>query len=493
MLNGKRFGDVREIVNIIKYTMFQRIYRIIITWGISACSVYAACGEESTRYLRDSIPERWSYQPEFAMEIPEPGNGWWKCFADPTLDSLMTLGIENNYNIAMAVRRSEIARNNMRSAQGGWMPSFGLDAGWTKARSSGKIIHPYSNGITQSYFSAGLSASWEIDIFGKVASKVKAEKVAWKASRAEYAGVMLSVNAQIATAYMKLRMLQQQLCVANRHAENQMKIVNIAKARFETTLASKLDVAQAYEVYYSTTASVPMLENSIHTVINSLAVLTGIPITEAQKILGEKSEMPEYIQMVNAGIPIELLRRRPDIVQAEMELAQYAAEIGIAKKDFLPTLSINGSIGSSTHRLGDLMKSETFTYSVAPTLSWTIFDGLARKYNLANARETMAIGIDNYNLTVSNAVQEADNALATYYSSLRYVDAVQKVVEQNKEELALAIDRYKNSLSPMSDVVTAQLNSLAAENQIIEAKGTALSALISLYEALGGSFDIDNI
>ena len=138
-------------------------------------------------------------------------------------------------------------------------------------------------------------------IFGKVASRVKAEKEAWKASRAEYAGVMLSVNAQIASAYMKLRVLQQQLEVANRHAENQMKIVNIAKARFETTLASKLDVAQTYEVYYSTTASVPMLENSIHTVINSLAVLTGRPITA---------------------------------VQAEMELAQYAAEIGIAKKMF---------------------------------------------------------------------------------------------------------------------------------------------------------------
>ena len=123
----------------------------------------------------------------------------------------------------------------------------------------------------------------------------------------------------------------------------------------------------------------------------------------------------------------------------------------------MPTLSINGSIGSSAHSLGDLMKSDTFTYSVAPTLSWTIFDGLTRKYNLANARETMAIGIDNYNLTVSNAVQEVDNALATYYSSLRYVDAVQKVVEQNKEELALAIDRYKNSLGPQCKVDPAAL------------------------------------
>lgn len=176
MLNGKRFAKVREIVNIIKHNMFQRIYRIIVIWWISLYTVYSACGEETSRYLRDSIPERWSYQSESALEIPEPENGWWKCFADPTLDSLITLGMENNYNIAMAVRRAEIVRNNMLSARGGWMPSVGLDAGWTKARSSCRIIQPYSNGVKQSYFSAGLSASWEIDIFGKVTSRVKAEK-----------------------------------------------------------------------------------------------------------------------------------------------------------------------------------------------------------------------------------------------------------------------------------------------------------------------------
>lgn len=472
--------------------MFQPFSRMIAgVIGITIFTIPVAADNNS--YLNDSLPDRWSYLPEHIIDIPEPSDGWWKDFGDATLDSLMSLGISNNYDIAMAARRSEIARNSMKAAQGGWMPSVGLSAGWNRTRNSGLIASSHGHAATESYFSAGLNASWEIDIFGKVASGVKSKKSAWKATRAEQAGVMLSISSQIASTYMKLRMLQQQLEVAHNHAESEMKIVNIAKARFETTLASKLDVAQAYEVYYSTTASIPMLENSIHTTINALAVLTGMSLSQADTLLSTPSPMPGYNQLVNAGVPMELLRRRPDIAQAEIELAQYAAEIGIAKKDFLPTLTITGSIGTAAHNIGDLMQKQSFTYSVAPTLSWTIFDGLNRKYNLANARETMLIGIDNYNLTVATAVQEADNALATYYSSLRYVEAVQKVVDQNIEELTLAIDRYKNSLSPMSDVVTAQLNSLSAENQMIEAKGSALSALIALYEALGGGFNINEL
>ncbi|MDE5941104.1 MAG: efflux transporter outer membrane subunit [Muribaculaceae bacterium] len=473
--------------------MFQLTVRKISA-GICLFALPAALfATEPEEYLDNPLPSTWSYIPEISMDIPEATEGWWKNFSDATLDSLMAAGINNNYDIAIAARRAEMARNTMKSARGGWMPQVGLSAGWTRSRNSGMIAPPYGEASTESYFSAGLNASWEIDIFGKVASSVKAKKSSWRASRAEQAGVMLSVSAQIASTYMKLRTLQQQLSVARSHSESQMKIVNIAKARFETTLASKLDVAQAYEVYYSTTASIPMLENSIHTAINSLAVLTGMSFSEASAILSDPAPLPDYMLPVNAGVPMQLLRRRPDIAQAEMELAAYAAEIGIAKKDFLPTLTIDGSIGTAAHELGDLMHKQTLTYSVAPSISWTIFDGMQRRYALANARETMLAGIDNYNLTVANAVREADNALSTYYSSLRYVEAVQKVVDQNVEELALAVDRYKNSLSPMSDVVTAQLNSLAAENQMIEARGSALSALISLYEALGGGFNINTI
>ena len=473
--------------------MFQRFICVV---GIGLAAVAAMSGAEKdgmAEYLNGTLPQRWSYSPEIPMDAPEATDAWWQSFGDYILDSLVAAGISNNYDVAMAIRRAEIARNSIRQTASGWMPVISASAGWSASQESGRIARPYHNPSSTSYFSAGLSASWEIDLFGKIASAVKAKKSGYMASKAEYAGTMVSVCAQIASTYIKLRMLQEQLAVANRHSENQMKIVDIAKARFETTLASKLDVAQALEVYYSTTASIPMLENSIHTTINALAVLTGIPFTEIDATLSVPATLPEYLQLINTGVPTNLLRRRPDIARAEMELAAYAAEIGIAKKDFLPTLTIEGSIGTSAHRIDGMFGKQTLTYSVAPALSWTIFDGLNRRYELANARETMMVGIDNYNLTILNAVQETDNAISTYYSNLHYVDAIGKVIEQTDEELRLAVDRYKNSLSPMSDVVTAQLHSLAAENELITAKGGALSALISLYEALGGGFDINSI
>lgn len=473
--------------------MFQRFICAAGVFGIAVVAMSGYDNEKFTRYLNDSLPQRWSYTPEMSMEPPEVTDAWWQSFGDSLLDTLVSAGINNNYDVAMAMRRVEIARNTMRQARSGWMPEVSASAGWSTSQESGRIAPPYGPQTSTSYFSAGLSASWEIDLFGRIASSVKAKKSGYMASRAEYAGTMVAVSAQIASTYVKLRMLQEQLAVANRHTENQMKIVNIAKARFETTLASKLDVTQALDAYYSTTASIPMLENSIHTTINALAVLTGIPFIEINNLLSVAGNLPEYLQMVNTGVPANLLRRRPDIAQAEMELAGYAAEIGIAKKDFLPTLSIEGNIGTASHEINGMFGRNSMTYSVTPTLSWTIFDGLNRRYELANARETMMAGIDNYNLTVMNAIQETDNAISTYYSNLHYVDAMAKVIEQTEEELRLSVDRYKNSLSPMSDVVTAQMHLLSAENELITAKGGALSALISLYEALGGGFDSDDL
>ncbi len=195
--------------------------------------------------------------------------------------------------------------------------------------------------------------------------------------------------------------------------------------------------------------------------------------------------MPEY--------PAGLLRRRPDIAQAELELAQSAAEIGIAKKDFLPTLAIEGAVGTSAHNLKDLFKNNSYTYSIAPTLSWTLFDGLSRKYALATAREQMQAAIDNYNLVVANAFQETDNALAGYHFAIIYLENVERILTADTEALKLAMDRYKNSLSPMLDVVTAQLNTLTTEQEQIAARGQALTSLINLYEALGGGFDLDTL
>ncbi|MDE6126182.1 MAG: TolC family protein [Muribaculaceae bacterium] len=452
----------------------------------------AGCAVAETPAAAPPVPDHWAWEPQHLQQAPEISDRWWQQFADPVLDSLVTLGMERNYNLEIAHRRSEMARAAVGEARSGWMPSVSLDAGWSRTRSSGAL----GKGATfkpepSSAFNAGLSASWEIDIFGKVATGVKEKKAAYKATRAEYAGTMVSLAAQIASTYISLRLYQQQYAIAMAHSESQMKTVKIAEARFETTLASKLDVAQAWGTYYSTQASIPMLRNSIRKTINALALLVGEYPEAVDQWLSEPGRLPESREEVAMGVPADLLRRRPDIAQAEAELAVAAAQAGIAKKDFLPTLTLNGSIGTSARDLHNLFSSDSFTYSVAPTLSWTIFDGLGRKYALQSARENLEASAASYQLTVMTAIQEADNAISTYYSSIGQQQILQKVIEQNTEALTLALDRYKNSLSPMSDVITAQLNALASENDLVSAQATSLQALISLYEALGGGYNAD--
>lgn len=479
-----------------KSIMFQRfVYLFAAVTAVCACAhATGPVSEESLReHLNDTLPERWTYISEMQQEVPSATDGWWRSFGDSTLDSLITLGIDYNYNLAMTMKRTAMARNAMMQARSGWMPVVGLSAGWSKSRSSGAMTVPSVPATVESGFTAGVSAQWEIDIFGKIAAGVKAKKAAYNASRAEYAGAMVSLCAQIASTYVNLRMYQAQMRVTEAHIESQLKTVNIARARYEATLASKLDVDQAEATYYATVATLPQYQYLIHTAINSLEVLTGTLSESLRSKLSEEAAMPDCMQMVSAGVPADILRRRPDIAQAELELAEYAAEAGVAKKDFLPTLVLEGNIGTSAHDVGDLFSHNSFTYSIAPTLSWTIFDGLSRKYALASAREQLQAGIDNYNQVVATAYEETDNALASYHFAIIYKDEMEKVLTANVEALKLAMDRYKNSLSPMLDVVNSQINTLSAEQELLTAQGRALSSLISLYEALGGGFDLETL
>lgn len=455
-------------------------------------SVQTAHGDEPL--TADSLPPAWTYVPEKYQEIPGGADDkWWGRFSDPLLDSLIVLGVQRNYDLRIAHRRQEIARAAMNQARAAWYPTISLSAGWNAARESGATTLGATTAMpTESYFTAGLNASWEIDIFGKVAAGVKEKKAEYNASRAEYAGSMVSLTAQIASTYFTLRSQQRLLQVAQAHCKSQMEIVNIARARFEATLASKLDVAEAWQTYYSTAASIPMLESSIQASINSLGILVGEFPPEAARMLAQPGPLPNWKTEISAGVPADLLRRRPDIVEAEMELAAAAASVGIAKKDFLPTLTIEGSVATAARKPGNLFSGHSFTWSVAPTLSWTLFDGFSRKYQLVSAREQMQSAIDSYNLSILNAVGETENALSTYDASLRHIEIVEKLCVQNQEALTLAIKRYKDSLSPMTDVVNAQLNALAGESELVQAQESALTSLVSLYEALGGGISLDD-
>lgn len=438
----------------------------------------------------DSLPAQWAYTAEFAQEIPDQ-DAWWRKFEDPVLDTLIARGVERNYNVLMAAHRMEIARQTLRQARSQYFPAFTLNAGWTKSRSSGAMTTSAAPAAVASYWSLGVDMNWQIDLFGKISAAAADKKALWQASKAQYAGTMVSICSEIASYYLDLRTYQAERRVANEHIGSQSHVVEMTEARHEAGLASLLDVSQARTVFYSTQSTLPGLESMIRASENAIAVLLGTDINEIVPLLEAEHSLPSYHHLVPTGVPADLLRRRPDIIEAEYNLASYAAQLGIAKKDFLPTLSLNGSVGTMAHDGKNLFKHNSLTYSIAPALSWTIFDGLYRQGALASARQMMQMGIDNYNLTVLTAYQEVDNAMTAYVNTLRSIEITSEVLRESQKSFDMSVDLYKRGLTPFTNVVDAQLNMLQYSDQHVVAQGKALQALVNLYKALGGGFDFD--
>lgn len=454
---------------------------------LTALTVY---GRDDTATLADSLPAQWLYEPAATQPFPTDDN-WWKQLGDPLLDSLIAEGEQANLNLLQAERRIAIARQGINRARAAYWPSLSLSAGWNKARQSGDESAVVGRPVTVDYFSAGIDMQWEIDVFGKVRKSVEQQKASYRASRADYASVSVSVCAEIASSYIGLRSLQRQLEVTREHVEEQRKVMKITEARFETGLASMLDVSQARTVYYSTLASIETLRTSVATTVNALAVLTGTFPADMARRVNAPVGLPEATALVPKSVPSDLLRRRPDVVAAEAQLAASAAAVGVAKKDFLPTLSLQGSIGTAAHDFDDLMTHRSFTYAIAPKLSWTIFDGFARKAAVASAREEMLASIDAYNLTLLTAVQEVDDALVTYANAVSYEQSLRKVIEAAQTAAELSLDRYKQGLDAFINVAQAQISLLQYSNELVAARAQSLTALVTLYKALGGGWATD--
>lgn len=432
---------------------------------------------DDARYLRQPLPERWSFTQDVSQTLPSD-DPWWKSFHDTTLDSLINMGIENNYNVSEAVHRREIARQAVRQAQSGYYPVLGASAGYTRSH----VRRSDTNN-----FSVGVDMNWEIDVFGKITSQVKAKKAAYNASRAEYLATMVSVTADIASYYVNYRVLQNDIAVANEHIESQGRVVEIADARHEAGLVSKLDVAQAKTVYYSTQASLPALKSQLSQTLNAIAILVGLYPSDIEPMLNASSALPPYQRIVPVDVPANLLRRRPDIAEAEANLAAYAAAIGVAKKDFLPTLSLAGTLGWGGDKLDGMFDSDHFTYNIAPKLSWTIFDGFSRRAAVTQAKEQMMAGIDAYNLVVMTAYTEVENAMISYNTALESLRLNSAVFAQSRESFDLAMAQYKQGLSAFTNVVNAQIDWLNCARTLVSAHGDAVIALIDLYKALGGA------
>lgn len=409
---------------------------------------------------------------------------WWAHFDDPVLDTLIYMGQNNNLDLAQAIKRVEMARQAVREAKRGYYPQISLGVGWDRARTSGYTTRATGSSMTQSYFSVGANLSWEIDLFGRITAKVKEQKGAYRASAEDYNWMCVTIAAEIADYYMQLRTLQQELIVTGEHIESQEKVLKITEARKDAGLASMMDVAQAKTTFYSTQASLCNLETDVATTINAIAVLTGTYPQEMQAMLSAPAPQPNAEWTLDTDVSPELLRNRPDVREAEYEVEEYAAALGVEKKQWLPSLALTASVGTEAWRLGDLFKKESFTYAVAPQLSWTVFDGFARNAEIASAREQLMASVDNYNLTLLTAVQEVENAIVTYAQAVKYEQEIGVVLQNAQLYYTLALDRYKQGLDAFINVSDAQITLLQYANELVTARGSVLSAIIALQKSL---------
>lgn len=461
----------------------------IKAWGsvlLLSCLCSAVTAQNGNRYLEKPLPRGWgnTVVPNsktvptstgtvnsttasaddnlFSGQILPVDDQWWKAFNDPVLDSLISVASGENYSVLAAIDRMEQARASLRMERSNFFPSISLNGGWLRQQSSGNTTElPQS--ITH-YYDASLNASWELDIFGSIRQRVKAQRETFQASREEYISVQVSLCAQVASAYINLRELQQELQVVMHNCRTQEEVLNITEVRYNTGLVSKLDVSQAKSVYFSTKASVPQLESGISQYINSLAILLGTYPQEIRPTLERIGKLPDYMEPVGVGLPADLLLRRPDVRQAERLVNAQAALLGASKSDWLPQVFLKGSVGYAARDLTKLVNATK------------------------QARAQLDEAVHNFNETVLTAVQETDNAMNNYRNSIKQIVALREVRNQGQETLKLSLELYKQGLSPFQNVLDALRSLLTYENQLTQAEGSSLLYLVSLYQALGGGY-----
>ena len=461
--------------------------KVRLVFYLLLCMPLAMNAQEAGKYLERPLPDEWQEKDMLFQQVLPVDDQWWKVFEDATLDSLIHLAMEQNPSVLMAINRIDQAKAQWRISQSEFYPSLTFNGGWTRQQTSGNL----GTGSPQAwtgYYSASVQMSWQLDVFGVIRQKAKAQKELYAASKEEYNATMVSLCAEVASAYFNLREVQQELDVLRRNAVSQEAVVKITESRYKTGLVSKLDVAQAKSVYYSTLASIPTTEANVIQYLNTLAVLLGLYPQDVTDALSDTKPLPDYMEPVGVGVPGELLLRRPDVRGAERQVNAQAALLGASKRDWLPEFFLNGSFGYASDDLKDVGKKRSMTWSIAPSMTWNLFNGGRNLQEERLQRAQLDESINQFNQTVLTAVQEVDNAMSAYKNSIKQIVACKEMLYQGKEAFDLSLDLYKQGLTPFQNVLDAQRSMLTYENTLVKAKGYSLVCLVQMYQALGGGW-----
>lgn len=458
-----------------------------------ALPALAACAGNYREFLHPPTTQTPQiYAEAGAADVRAPDDAWWRALNDPVLDQLVAHALQQNWDARAA--EAELRRARAVARLQGWTlwPTGSLSLNARRQRDAATTINgpvtpiPPPNDDTD-YFSANLQASWEPDLFGRLRGDVRAAESDALSVEAAHRGILVAVASEVAAQYVAVRSAQARLIAARGNVESQRETLRLTEALREAGNGTRLDAARAREQLSATEASAATLEGDVRTALYGLSVALGVGGRELVATLVEPAPIPTPPESFGVGSPEDLLRRRPDIVQAEQNLvaaAQRAAQRG----DWWPRITLIGGASLTAFSTDALSSDSAFGFSIGPQIDWSLLD-MRRNMLRQNAREALAeVEYERFDRAVAAGLADVESALAAYAAARRAAGFARTGAEAAREAADLARLRYREGVDPFLQALDAERRQAEAEDRRAIADAQAATAYIRLGQALGAGW-----
>lgn len=414
---------------------------------------------------------------------------WWKGFDDPVLDQLVASGLENNYDIAAAMARAREAQARLKLAGAGDNLSAIADLGGD-IEERRTLSGDEDATTTQSLFGT-LSAVLPLDVFGRTRREVEAARAGLESAQAQLNSVVLSTSSAIAGEYLRLRGNQRQLELLRESVDLQEQTLSIVRSRFKAGLSPELDLQRAITSVENLRADIPPLKESLRNSRDRLAGLTGRFPGAYEDLLSEQKDIPEYRSRIPDLVPLQVLNVRPDVRQAEAQLKQAIAAIGVAEAAYYPAFQLSGQIGISAAGISSTPATDVLIASLGALIEQIVTAGGAREANLEIAEAQAQEALADYEQALRIASEEVETSLAAIKASLERQSSLEKAVQSSERSFYQAEGLYQQGLISFLDVVDAQRVLASAEQRLAAERTNYVTEIATLFRALGVKIDSD--
>ncbi|MCB0336575.1 MAG: efflux transporter outer membrane subunit, partial [Bdellovibrionales bacterium] len=435
------------------------------------------------------LPEAWQeslQQPKLPEQLDLAQ--YWKMFSDDSLTKLIEESMHSNLPLQEAALRVEEALAYYDVERSKYFPELTLDSDLQRRRRSAAVSSAISDQTTD-FVSAGGFLNWELDILGRVRRLNESAVASAEASVELYYGTLISLQAEVATAYIEWRTLQNQVALTQKNIDIQKESLALAKQREAAGVAPELDVKQAQSNLGQTEAALPLLNISLAESEHRIAVLLSKYPGEMQDLLKQGAGLPTIPVFSNASLPLDIIRQRPDIRQAERELAAQHALIGAAQAELFPIVSLPGQFSfEALNTLENAFRKGSFAYSIGPNIQWNIVD-FKRRRSMVAAQDLKTQQLEKrYQQRVITAVKEVEDALVSLQQERLRVEALKRSVAASIQSERLVRSLYLSGLTDFQNVLDSERRLFEQELSLTQSEGNTVMACVQLFRALGGGW-----